>query len=137
MSKKHDTSEVLEQAPSNALDALRAMLADAVAIGVVKALRDPSIASMLRTSQPPEDRQMKRAEYARSRGISGAVVSRLVGEGMPVVPVGSSYRIDPIAADAWRAARGRVPLAVAKAKSVDDVDVDADLAKAGIRRRTA
>jgi hypothetical protein len=54
---------------------------------------------------------------------------------MPVIPVGSTDRIDPVEADAWRKARGRRPTTPKpKAKTNDaDIDISDALAKGGLR----
>lgn len=77
---------------------------------------------------------LTRTEYARRSSVSEATVSRWLAEGMPALPVGSTVRIDSLAADEWRRARGRRPTR-AKAKGIPDadVDVDEDLARAGLR----
>lgn len=75
-------------------------------------------------------------EYAASRKICRASVSRLLKEGMPCVPVGSTVRIDPTAADEWRRARERRPTTTKPARNRDaanDVDVANALNRAGLR----
>ena len=78
------------------------------------------------------DRHMARLEYASRSGISGATVTRYVDEGMPVVPVGTTYRIEPRAADAWRVARSKSPTKAKPKRIADDVDVSS-AAAAGLR----
>lgn len=89
------------------------------------------------TAPATEPTQMTRAEYAASRKISAATVGRLLKEGMPAMPVGSTVRIDPITADEWRRARGRRPTKAEASRPkpdvVNDVDVSAVLARSGFR----
>jgi hypothetical protein len=72
-----------------------------------------------------------RAEYARRSNVSEATVSRWLAEGLPTIPVGTTVRIDPEAADDWRRARGRKPTKAKTAAS--DLDVSAELGNAGLR----
>ena len=74
---------------------------------------------------------MTRTEYARSRRISGATVSRLIAQGMPALRVGTTDRIDPVAADEWR--RTTPAAATTPAKKNSDVDVSGSLARAGLK----
>lgn len=92
-------------------------------------LAAPAQESVLRLEPEPH---MARLEYARRSGISGATVSRYVDEGMPVVPVGTTYRIEPGAADAWRVARSKSPTKAKPKRIADDVDVSS-AAAAGLR----
>lgn len=80
-------------------------------------------------SQGPRD--LTRREYAALANVSEATVSRWVAAGMPSIPVGTTVRIEPNAADEWRRRRGRKPT-TPKAKA-PDVDVDVDLSRAGLR----
>lgn len=78
---------------------------------------------------------MKRSEYAHSRGVSDATVTRWVKDGMPTIPVGTTDRIDPAVADEWRRTRPRRATTAAPAKksaSPDDVDVSDLLKNAGL-----
>jgi len=76
---------------------------------------------------------MTRGEYARSRSVSQATVTRWLAEGMPSIPVGSNVRIDPITADEWRRARGRKPTKAAPRATHDDTDVVDIATRAGLR----
>lgn len=106
---------------------------------ILNLLRDPELRAelvgVLREAMPapspPPAIHMTRAEYARTRGISGATVSRLIANGMPTIPIGSTYRIDAVAADEWRRTRERRPTS-SKAK-VHDVDVSRSLSAAGLK----
>lgn len=102
------------------------------------ALRDPEFATAARafaascaTLPAAPNVHMTRGEYARSRRISTATVARLVADGMPTIPVGTTDRIDPVAADAWRSSRERKATTPATKKDV--VDVAGALSKAGLR----
>jgi hypothetical protein len=98
-------------------------------------VRDPEVRAALnnlREEPAAPSVHMTRGEYARSRRISGASVSRLVAAGMPVVPLGTTDRIDPVAADEWRRSRERKPTTQSKS-STDDVDVTDALGRAGLR----
>ena len=109
---------------------------------LVALLRDPDlraeIVAIFRDAAPPAASapavHMTRGEYARSRRISGATVARLVSAGMPVIAVGTTDRIDPVAADEWR--RSREPATTTPARRVtaaDDVDVSSLATRAGLR----
>lgn len=103
-------------------------------------LRDPelraAVVAILREAAPAPVTgpaiHMTRGEYARSRRISGATVSRLIVQGMPVLRVGTTDRIDPGAADEWRRTTPAAPTTPAKREP--DVDLDSALAGAGLRR---
>lgn len=79
---------------------------------------------------------MKRSEYAHARSVSDATVSRWVKAGMPTMPVGTTDRIDPVAADEWRRSRPRTTTTLAKSTRPqhEDLDVSESLAKAGITK---
>lgn len=80
---------------------------------------------------------MTRSEYAISRRMSEATVSRLIAAGMPTLPVGTTHRIDPVAADAWRQSRPRVATTPAKKVAANDdadLDVSGSLSAAGMKR---
>lgn len=104
-------------------------------------LRDPEIraeiVAILRDAapEPPplESVHMTRAEYARRSRVSEATVSRWVAAGMPTMPVGTTYRIDPLLADEWRRTRTPKPTTPATKKSAE-IDVSDVLGRAGIRR---
>lgn len=88
--------------------------------------RAPSIAKAV---------HMTRSEYAHRSRVSDATVSRWVKDGMPVLPVGTTDRIDPIAADEWRRTRPRKATTQKKNTTPDDdLDVSACIKSAGIRR---
>lgn len=104
-------------------------------------LRDPALraelVAILREAAPPPSVEpaihMRRLEYGRSRRISGATVSRLIAQGMPVLRVGTTDRIDPVAADEWRRTTPAAPTTPAKREP--DVDVSSALASAGLHTR--
>lgn len=106
---------------------------------LISLLRDPALRAelvgILRDAAPPPSVapavHMTRGEYARSRRISGATVSRLVAQGMPVLRVGTTDRIDPIAADEWR--RTTPAAATTPAKREPDLDVSGSLSRAGLK----
>lgn len=80
---------------------------------------------------------MKRSEYAHARSVSDATVSRWVKAGMPTLPVGTTDRIDPVAADEWRRTRPRMATTPPKSTTpTDEVDVSDSLARAGITKTT-
>lgn len=84
-----------------------------------------------------EPTRLTREEYAARESVSTATVTRWVREGMPTMPVGSTYRIDPTDADAWRKSRGRhptTPKPVATTnRAAEDVDVTSAVALGGLR----
>jgi hypothetical protein len=86
---------------------------------------------------PAEPTQLTRSEYAKRSRISEATVSRYLAEGMPMIPVGSTVRIDPVAADDWRCERGRRPTKARvkneSASSGPEPDVSGALARSGLR----
>jgi hypothetical protein len=87
---------------------------------------------------PTEAKHLTVAAYAVSRSISKTTVVRYYrDEGMPVIPVGTTVRIDPVAADEWRRARGRRPTIPAAKKAASnaskDVDVSDILAASNLR----
>lgn len=95
-----------------------------------------AMAVVVKASIPPEVRQLTRAEYARRCNVSDATVSRWLADGMPSIPVGTTVRIDPIAADEWRRARGRKPTTPVprdRLTSEDEIDVSSALSGAGLR----
>jgi len=97
-----------------------------------RAQLDGLSAAPFRTEAPARD--LTRQEYAQRANVSGATVSRWLADGMPSIPVGSTVRIDPTAADEWRRERGRKPTTPsAKLRETADVDVDADLGRVGLR----
>jgi hypothetical protein len=102
---------------------------------VVRAAAKDFLRDLWPTAPESASAHVKRTEYARMRGVSDATVSRWVELGMPVVPVGSTYRIEPAAADEWRRRRGRVPTTPAARlrPAEEDVDVGAALARSGLR----
>lgn len=129
--------------PSGELEHLSIILGRVIASAISTATRDPELRAaittlhrdVLQSAAAPavtDAKHVTRAQYARSRGISIATVSRLEAEGMPTIPVGSTVRIEPVAADEWRRARGRRPTKAAP-KREPELDVDADLARAGLR----
>lgn len=86
--------------------------------------------------EPEAAAHLTRLEYARRCSVSTATVTRWEHEGMPTIPVGSTYRIDPVTADEWRRARGRAPTTPAQRapRDADDgLDVSAALARSGLR----
>ena len=90
-----------------------------------------------RAPESTEPAPLTRAEYAKRSRISEATVSRLITEGMPCIPVGSTVRIDPAVADDWRRSRGRRPTKAtsAKAGAAEEPDVSDCLERAGLRHR--
>lgn len=92
-----------------------------------RARRAQAAMPAVRSSSP-----MKQSEYAERENVCKATVTRWIAEGMPVKPVGSTVRIDPMAADAWRGARGRKPTKAASPRE-READVDIDLARSGLR----
>jgi hypothetical protein len=91
------------------------------------------LANAATTPRSADARQLTRNEYARRSSVSDATVTRWIDLGMPTIPVGSTVRIDPAAADEWRRARGRHPTTPARSAQAPALDVDADLARAGLR----
>lgn len=93
------------------------------------------VASEKVPAPPAPPTQMTRAEYAKRSRISQATVSRLIAEGMPCMPVGSTVRIDIAVADEWRCRRGRHPTKALPAKTdrSSDLDVAVELSRAGLR----
>lgn len=131
-------SKLATSVPESTNNPIVAQLGGMLAQAFVVALRHPEVIEALRTTfsppAPAATAHVKRGVYAASRGVSCATVTRWVAEGMPVFPVGSTDRIDPAAADAWRIARGRMPTkAKPRAVELDDVDVSGSLASAGLR----
>jgi hypothetical protein len=84
----------------------------------------------------PAPEHMTRAQYAHRSSVSVVTVARWIKEGMPVIPIGTTDRIDPSAADAWRKARPRTATTpIRKVTPKDDVDVSSVLAIANVRKR--
>lgn len=81
----------------------------------------------------PAVEHMTRIEYAQSRRVSPATVTRWLAEGMPSIPVGTSVRIEPLAADEWRRNRGRSPTRATPRTRDNDTDVSSIVSRAGLR----
>ena len=111
------------------------ILGRSLAAALVVALQDPILRAELERLREParstDPQRLTRQEYALRERVSLATVSRWVKAGMPVVPVGSTDRIDVAEADAWRRARGRVP--TKSSSPTDNVDVSTIASMAGLR----
>lgn len=136
------TGEVHPHAP----ESITTVFASVLVAAAKMCLRDPELRAELLAlrvetrSAGDSQRHLSRAEYASSRGISPATVSKLVGEGLPIVPVDTGdaadqtrarYRIDGAVADEWRRTRKRT--APTKLAPKDGIEVGELMARAGLR----
>ena len=124
-----ETNEAIENEARAAAEGVRAKRRTELLLAM--------IAVEVRAGVPTELKHVTVAAYAASRSISKATVLRYIDEGLPVIPVGSTVRVDPTAADEWRRARGRKPTTPESKKSrvvsESDVDVSCALAAGGLR----
>lgn len=122
--------------PSDGPEHIGSILGRSLAAALVVALQDPALRAELERlrAEPraPEPQRLTRQEYALRERVSLATIGRWVREGMPVVVVGTTDRIDPQPADEWRRRRGRAPTK-ASGSNPDVIDIAGLVSKAGLR----
>lgn len=98
-----------------------------------KRLRARQDATPGEVTLPAGPLHLTRREYALRANVSEATVTRWLAEGLPSLPVGTTVRIEPVAADEWRRQRGRKPTKTTRRGADEDVDVSTAIAAAGLR----
>lgn len=137
--KAHDESADEIDARADEMEAeelLRRATAQAAILRLRAHAKRRRVETKAELAQAPE--HMTRAQYAHRSCVSVVTVARWIKEGMPVIPIGTTDRIDPSAADAWRKARPRTattPVKKASPAKADDVEVSDVLAIANVRKR--